>query len=168
MKQVCPTPTKKRYATQEAAYARAPRAELVLGYPLYPYQCTGCGWVHLTSNPGNWTPPGATPAPGDVARIAHLNATDFTHLVTNDTKGRITRADRLALRHPDNLTRWRHTLKTLRADITKQLAARAGATHDPHNVDWLNRATGYRNTLNARLTECRTLRNTASTTRHAA
>lgn len=162
----CPTPTKNRYATRQAAEARAPRAELVLGYPLYPYNCTGCDWWHLTSNPNGWTPPGATPHPADVARIQSLTATDFAELVSDDIKTRTTRADRLALRHPDNLTRWRWALKALRADINQQIAHRT--THTPAGAEWHRIAEGYRNALNTRITECQQLRTAATQALHHA
>lgn len=158
----CPTPDKKRYATTQAAWARAPRAELVLGYPLYPYDRCPCGWIHLTKNPNAWTP--TNPAnPDGVDRLRHMNADQFTTLVSNDTKARLGREDRAALRHHHNLTRWRWTLKALRTDINQQIAQTRNG--DP---DWLRRAHRYRDTLTLRLTECQTLRTQTTANRRAA
>ena len=48
MTAACPTPAKHRYATREAAVRDAARLERVRGWVLNPYECPGCGWVHLT------------------------------------------------------------------------------------------------------------------------
>lgn len=44
----CPTPSKHRYATREAAVKAAKRQRLSVGKQLNPHECR-CGWVHLTS-----------------------------------------------------------------------------------------------------------------------
>ncbi|MGQ4513635.1 hypothetical protein [Streptomyces sp. DW26H14] len=44
----CPTPSKHRYATREAALRVAARLARVRGRELNPYTCPGCGWWHLT------------------------------------------------------------------------------------------------------------------------
>ncbi|MFR9796168.1 hypothetical protein ACL02U_09730 [Streptomyces sp. MS06] len=46
----CPTPTKKRFATQTAADRAARRATFALDQTLHPYRCP-CTWWHLTSKP---------------------------------------------------------------------------------------------------------------------
>jgi hypothetical protein len=43
----CPTPSKHRYATREAALLVARRLERVRGRVLNAYECP-CGFVHLT------------------------------------------------------------------------------------------------------------------------
>lgn len=47
----CRTPDKSRFATLEAAATRALGTPAIAGLVLRPYACD-CGWVHLTSNPG--------------------------------------------------------------------------------------------------------------------
>lgn len=44
----CPTPSKWRYATREAAVKAANRQRLSVGKQLNPHDCR-CGWFHLTS-----------------------------------------------------------------------------------------------------------------------
>lgn len=43
----CPTPTKARYATVDAADRAGRRAVITVGRHLRPYECR-CGWWHLT------------------------------------------------------------------------------------------------------------------------
>jgi hypothetical protein len=162
----CPHPEKRRYATREAAERRGNRAELRIDKLLYPYQCI-CGWWHLTKNSKSTVPTWATARPEDVARLTALPAAEFEVLVSDDIKTRLPVADRVALRHPDNLTRWRWALKALRADITRQLAARARDA-SPLGAEWRTRTQHYRDTLTIRIAECQTLRAQAAHQRAAA
>jgi hypothetical protein len=43
----CPTPTKHRYATREAAAIAAERTRVPFGQLLNQYACR-CGWIHNT------------------------------------------------------------------------------------------------------------------------
>lgn len=43
----CPTPSKHRYATSQAARVAAERTVIPFGQWLNPYECR-CGWIHLT------------------------------------------------------------------------------------------------------------------------
>lgn len=48
----CPNPTKKRYATRQAAESAAHGAQIRIADPLYPYLCC-CTWWHLSKYPTN-------------------------------------------------------------------------------------------------------------------
>jgi hypothetical protein len=89
---------------------------------------------------------------------------DFTNLVDTDIKRTADLPDRLALRHPDNLTRWRWALKDLRADVTRQLATNPDT---PQTQTWRAKAEFYRNQVDLCLTECQQLRAQASVSRAA-
>lgn len=161
-RQNCPTPEKTgQYATSQAAQYAADRALIARG-PLYPYPCA-CTWWHLTKSPTQFISPSAVPDPEAVDRLRELTDSAFTAFISEETKGRAAPADRIALRHPDNLKRWRDTLKDLRTSINTQLRDRA---HDTSLLahDWRKRAHGYRDALSIRLTECDDLRAQAALT----
>jgi hypothetical protein len=152
----CPTPTKKRYATRQAAEDAAHRSQIAINAPLYPYICI-CTWWHLSKKPSTTVPEDATPDPQDVNRLQLQSDTTFRETVAADARSTLPMDDRIALRAPGNQLRWNQTLKELRADINRQLNERAGdktlAAHD-----WRKRAEGYRDCLTLRLQECRDLR----------
>ncbi len=160
----CPKPHKRRYATLQAANDAATHDSLQYGNGLFPYHCL-CGWVHLTKDHRAQLPTFQSADPTRVAELSQLSATAFAHVVTADTRNTAPIPDRLALRHPDNLTRWRWALKALRTDITRQLADR---THDTQaNRDWRPRAEAFRDTVDMRLAECQRLRTNTNRTQAA-
>jgi hypothetical protein len=151
----CPKPYKRRYDTPEDADQAATNDGLQYGNGLFPYRCL-CGVWHLTKDPRAQLPTYQPANPERVAELRTLSAVAFAHVVTADTRNTATIPDRLALRHPDNRTRWRWTLKSLRTDITRQLAART--TDTAANRDWRPRAEAFRDTVDMRLAECQRLR----------
>lgn len=158
----CPKPYKRRYTTFDEAADAAVTDGLTYGNALFPYQCL-CRDYHLSKDVSGQIPTHQPANPERVATLRALSATAFAHLVTADTRNTATIPDRLALRHPDNLTRWRWALKALRTDITRQLAAR---THDtPTNRTWRPRAEAFRDTVDMRLAECQRLRTGINPTR---
>jgi hypothetical protein len=86
---------------------------------------------------------------------------EFRAVVIADATGKAGRAYRLALRHRDNLRRWRHNLGELTFDIEQQLNDRIG-DRSLEAVDWRKRARGYRAVLAERRDECGRLRHQAS------
>lgn len=116
----CPTPKKSRFATLEAAEAAAKKASFELSKTLYPYETCPCGWIHLTSKPFrvNQIPTKTSLAAlGDVA---------FAKIVQDDVKKVAHPDDSAALRHHENLQRWRTALKQFRYEMQKQLASKSG------------------------------------------
>jgi hypothetical protein len=159
----CPTPHKKKHATEDDAEIQRTEDGFRYGTALYTYRCI-CGLFHLTRN-DTGTLPAYETAPDDaVARLRTLTMRDFTDLVDADVKRTADLADRLALRHPDNLTRWRWALKDLRADVTRQLATNPDT---PQTQAWRAKAEFYRNQVDLCLTECQQLRAQASVSRAA-
>lgn len=158
----CTTPHKQTYNTRDEAELQRVEDGIRYGTALYPYQCV-CGKWHLSRNTDQDLPAYERPDPADVARIRGLTASAFTALVDADAKNTASLADKLALRHPDNLTRWRWALKTAHTNITRQLAD----TEHPHHPAWRYRAETYRNKIETRLAECRRLRAQASQSRAA-
>jgi hypothetical protein len=155
----CPKPYKRQYTSHEEAHDAAIADSLQYGNGLFPYRCLCRAW-HLTKDHRAQLPTFQPANPERVAALRALSAAAFAHVVTADTRNTATVADRLALRHPDNLTRWRWTLKNLRTDITRQLAARTDDT--PANRDWRPRAEAFRDTVDMRLAECQHLRTNTS------
>ncbi|KIF66245.1 hypothetical protein HY68_36665 [Streptomyces sp. AcH 505] len=160
MKKVCPTPWRIGHPTYQAADRQRITDHFLHQATLHPYKCR-CALWHLTRNLNEELPTDQEAQPQDVARLQTLSATDFTDLVDADAKKTATAADRLALRHPDNLTRWRWSLKTLLRDVHKQLATTG-------TKDWEKKAHLYEDVLAYRLIECQALRAQASNTREAA
>ena len=156
----CPNPHKARYATVQAANRRCTITELRIGTTVYPYECI-CGYWHLTKNPTAHLPTWRQPKADEIHRLQHLPAHDFTRIVRADIDSRNPTAERLALRHPHLLTRWRWTLRTLLTDVNRQLTERA---HDPYYAhDWQHRAERFRDAVRLRLTECQRLRTQTGT-----
>lgn len=152
----CPTPTKKRYATREAAENAAHRSRIAIQTPLHPYVCI-CTWLHLSKQPPSTVPEDAVPDPDDIHRLELQSDTAFRETVSHEARGQLDMPDRIALRHTSLLLRWHRTLKELRADINQELNNRAADTSlEAH--DWRKRAEGYRDALTLRLNECRDLR----------
>jgi hypothetical protein len=162
-RRACPTPHKKKHATEGDAEIQRTIDGFRYGTALYTYQCI-CGQFHLTRS-STGTLPAYEIAPTEaVARLRTLPMRDFTDLVDADAKRTADLADRLALRHPDNLTRWRHALKDLRTDVTRQLAANPDI---PQTQTWRAKAEFYRNQVDLCLTECQQLRTQAALSRAA-
>lgn len=159
----CTTPWKKAYTTKEDAEFQRTTDGLTYGTALYTYRCI-CGLWHLSRSDREHLPAYEQPKPEDVARIRSLDNDTFTQLVDGDVKHTIPIPDRLALRHPDNLTRWRWALKNLRSRVNRQLSQTRDKTA---SSDWLTRARLYRDNLDLRLAECQRLRAQAATTRAA-
>lgn len=156
----CTTPHKQAYTTRDQAELRRVEDGIRYGTALYPYQCV-CGQWHLSRDTDQDLPAYERPDPAGVARIRALDAHAFAELVDADAKNTIGIPDKLALRHPDNLTRWRWALKALHGKVSRQLAA-GSSDHD-----WRYRAEIYRNKIETRLVECRRLRTEATHTRAA-
>lgn len=154
MSTACPTPGKSRYATRQAAESAATRAQVGVGQILNPYPCLpGCQWWHLTKKPTDLIPDDMATTPEDVARIAAMDPAAFQALVNDEVIGTAAMTDRLALREPANLKRWRAALNVLLSDINQQLASSAHPLSD-----WRRRAEGYRALIATRIEECRELR----------
>lgn len=145
----CPTPRKDRYATLEAAEAGARRSEWVFTIArLYTYDCD-CGWIHLTKRPPDKVPADTAPDPAIVKQLAGLSAVLFTDAVTRDVRGVLSTAERIALRHPSLLVRWKSTLEWLRLRVDTQLADRADHI-GPEVEEWRCRARTYMAALDRR------------------
>lgn len=160
----CPTPTKARYATAEAAANAARRRVLVLEQLLRPYECA-CTWFHLTKSDNNPMPDHACPAPADVNRLRHMPDAEFLAAVKADVQGRLDLPDRIALRHPKLLGRWARALEQLRVDLDQQLAWRAA---DRAAEDWRRRVALYEFGVEQRTDECRRLRDARHPLKEAA
>jgi hypothetical protein len=144
----CPTPKKKRFATIEAAQAAADKASFELDKTLYPYETCPCGWIHLTSKERrvNETP--------SATSLGSLDGVAFAKVVQDDVRGTAHEDDSAALRHPQNLNRWRLALLDFKADVNRQRASRVSEKGD--DVDeWRQRVSVVQRTIAMRLTECR-------------
>ncbi|MGW4825024.1 hypothetical protein ACWEP4_40480 [Streptomyces sp. NPDC004227] len=152
----CPNPTKSRYATRAAAENAAVRATVRIAAPLRPYECV-CTWYHLTSKPGEELPRAADADQLAIERLASIPDIDFREIVAADARGEGDRDERAALRHRRNLKRWQKQLGQFIFDAEQQLRDRRGdKSLEAH--DWRKRATGHRDSLILRITECRRLR----------
>lgn len=158
----CTTPHKQSYDTRDEAEFQSVEDGLRYGTALYPYQCVCQKW-HLSRYTDQNLPAYEQPDPENVARIRGLDAEEFAALVDADAKNTIGVADKLALRHPDNLTRWRWALKAIHGKVCRQLAE-VRAFSDPN---WRYRAEIFRNKVETRLLECRRLRAEATQARAA-
>ncbi|MER7815614.1 hypothetical protein [Streptomyces sp. NPDC096153] len=148
----CPTPSKTRYATIEAAETSAERIRAQEGPSLRAYEC-GCAWWHLSRSQFADLPDEA-PDPDEVQRIQRLPTIQLRQLVARDVSSKAPVPARLALRHPSNLARWMKILTQLVDDADQQLQDRREKP-TPAYLDWRRRAIGYRNALEIRVTECR-------------
>ncbi|MFE6412617.1 hypothetical protein ACFVOR_37420 [Streptomyces sp. NPDC057837] len=146
----CPTPWRIPHRTQQLADTQRIRDELTHGAIHQPYLCR-CGTWHLTPNLAEELPTYLQPTPDDIQRIQRLNNRAFRDLVDSDVKKTAPGIDRITLRHPDLLTRWRHALKALLRDVHNQL-------EDDGTPGWREKATVYEEAIRIRLNECRSLR----------
>lgn len=152
---VCPTPEKKRYATEEGAARAGRRSQIGVGQILYPYACA-CGWWHCTKQ----APPApltGTPDVVDVQRLASIPDITFRGIVVDDATGKAAVADRLALRHPSNLKRWQRMIGELMQDVQQQRREKK-TDKSLAAYDWWKRSVGYEAALQAAANECRQLR----------
>ncbi|MFF3730989.1 hypothetical protein ACFYXM_11860 [Streptomyces sp. NPDC002476] len=148
----CPKPNVSAFATEQAADYLAKRVQIPVGKLLTPYLCV-CDWWHLTGSPrAVQRPAGLTPQPGDVRLLQDVPDTAFLDAALHDVRGTGARAEALSLRHPSNLTQWRHALKVLWTDIEQQFAARADDTGEETRL-WRARAQVYRSAIAERRNE---------------
>jgi hypothetical protein len=161
----CPTPHKRRYATDTGAAAAAKNALIPVGHHLHPYECS-CGWWHLTKKSPQRNHAvdhcDLTPAERDGDLLKDASASDFAAIVQRDIKAESTLAEALALRHADNLTRWTAALKDAWLDIEAQFAAAAG-DRTTQTREWRARAQTYRQALATRRREARRRSHQAAT-----
>lgn len=152
----CPNPTKSRYATRAAAESACKRVALRVEDPLSPYECV-CTWWHLTKRQPEQLPR-AVDAPGPVVeRLMVIPDIDFREIVVADVRSAGDPEERAALRHRRILKRWRQHLGQLMTDVEQQLKERR-ADKSLEGHDWRKKATGHRDSLALRVTECQRLR----------
>lgn len=152
MPTACPTPRRVSHPNQETAHRQRVNDLLRDNATLYPYKCR-CGQWHLTPNLDDELPTYQQASPEHVERLRRLDGTAFAVLVDADAKKTASIAERLALRHPDNLTRWRWALKRLQAEVRRQLAS-----EEPDQGEWRAKAQYYGDVLSDRAAECQALR----------
>lgn len=153
----CPTPTKARYATREAADKAAATSEAVHGRTLRPYECV-CTWWHLTrSAAGDARPDAADATEADIQRLTLLPDIDFREIVALDASGKGSPEDGAALRHPRVLLRWRRALGQLINELDTRLSSSRGDKTSAAKT-WRIRAAGYRASLELRIAEAQRLR----------
>lgn len=148
----CPTPKKSRFATEGAAQSAADQAWIALGKRLYPYDTCPCGWVHLTSKLKRVK---ETPT---LTGIAAFSDDAFAQVVRDDVRKIAHPDDSAALRHPENLERWRRFLYLFQLDLEKQLAAKSGDKSD-ETAEWRRRAQIVRVSIAETRDECKALIN---------
>lgn len=157
MTAVCPTPKKTgRYATEAAAQLAARAVSEKEGVELSYYECV-CAWWHLTRGAPDLKIDVAMANAQDIAYVQALPDIDFRGIVAQDARQEGQHGHRAALRHRTNQVRWRGQLGILINEIENDLNRRAGDT-SLITYDWTRRATGYRDALVLRLTECKRLR----------
>jgi hypothetical protein len=149
MAERCPTPTKRRFATIEAARSYALNRELGIGVLLTPYECC-CGWAHLTS--AEQVPEHAEPDPAIVSQLRYATHDAFVEAVEADACGRADMPVRIALRAPRIRGRWITTLRAIDTRLGRELATR------PAGEAWRHRAEAFRHNVRQRLTEAEQLR----------
>jgi hypothetical protein len=145
----CPTPSKRRFATPEAAASYAHARVLGIGALLTPYECP-CGWWHLTS--AEQVPAHAEADPAIVSRLRYASHTEFVEAVEADAAGRADMPTRIALRAPRIRGRWITTLRAILARLDREITNRAAGEA------WRQRATAFRHNVQQRLTEAEQLR----------
>ncbi|MFE9491448.1 hypothetical protein ACFYNF_34260 [Streptomyces sp. NPDC006641] len=155
----CPTPDKKRYATERAAADAGRRRQIATGQILYPYPCA-CTWWHVSRSEPTTPLPDTSPDPIDVERLKTIPDIAFRGIVADDATGKALLPDRLALRHPHNHRRWQRILGELLIDLSKQ---RKETQNDQSLAahDWRRRSESYEATLRVRAAECQQLRSNA-------
>jgi hypothetical protein len=149
---ICPTPSKKRYATREGAEAAAYGAQIPVGKTLTPYLCQprGCGWWHLSKQAPDAIPNGAQADPQIVEHLLSLDDVAFRDAVADEACGKADTPTQIALRDLRLVRRWHKALGTLIQDVNAQLAMRS----DEKKTDWGKRALTVKASLEARRTEC--------------
>lgn len=157
---LCPTPTKGRYATREAAESAANRAKVGVGHVMAPYLCRpSCGWWHLTSRNVQPIAP-AQPDPEIVRLVTALGDEAFTDLVRRDIRRQAHPAESAALRQPEIAERWDATLAVIQVDLERQFAQRATERGEAAK-DWRRRASYVRLTAAERRKEAKAAKQTA-------
>lgn len=152
----CPTPSKSKFATREAAENAAHRAQIAMGKRLRPYECVPeCGWHHLTSKA---TDAASLPAPRSdaVAALLALPDAEFRALVYAEIAGRAGLTEAAALRSGALAERWETELKQLEISLMSQLQQRRGEP-GPEADAWRSRVTRKRGWVSARRAEARAL-----------
>ncbi|MEU9703060.1 hypothetical protein [Streptomyces sp. NPDC047981] len=148
----CPTPEKRRYATQTGAEAGARQSRIGVGTVLYPYPCP-CSWWHNSKTPPLEPLDLADTDPHRVQYVRALPDIAFRTIVVEDATGKAATPDRLALRHHTNLKRWERILNQLINDASKQIAdIRKDTSLTAH--DQRRRTEAYRAALHTRRDEC--------------
>ncbi|WNI19150.1 hypothetical protein [Actinacidiphila sp. ITFR-21] len=146
----CPTPGKARYATRVGADVAARRVQIAVGRILNPYQCNpSCGWWHLSKKPSTVIPADAVADPETLARLTAMAGPDFHLLVAEEARERCALGERIAIRDPALLQRWRGALGALIHDVNEQLAR--GLNPD---VEWRRKTTAFKDCLESRRAEC--------------
>lgn len=126
---LCPTPHKRRYATEVAAREVAASTQIGTGNRLVPYDDCSCGWIHLTKE--RETGPAYTEA-----QLLAMDQAQFNAVVRMDVTGRGNPDTFKSLRAgTPTLSRWDDALKTFCADIEAQLIARTG-DRSPNAMAW--------------------------------
>jgi hypothetical protein len=155
----CPTPDKKRFATERAAADAGRRRQIAAGQILNPYPCA-CTWWHVSRSEPTPALPTTPPDPIDVERLKTIPDIAFRGIVAEDATGKAALPDRLALRHVANLRRWQRILGELLIDLGKQRKE----TQNDQSLsahDWRKRSESYEATLRVRAAECQQLRSDA-------
>lgn len=157
MTTVCPTPQKTgRYTTETAAQLAAWAVSAREGVEFSHYECV-CTWWHLTRGAPDLKIDVTMASAQDIAYVQALPDIDFRSIVAQDARQKGRLGHRAALRHQTSQVRWRGQLGILINEVENDLNRRTGdaslATHD-----WMKRATGFRDALLLRLTECKRLR----------
>lgn len=146
----CHTPEKSRFATQEAADRAVKTASFELNKTLYTYDTCPCGWIHLTSKKNRVK---ETPS---LTGMVDLTDEVFAQVVRDDVRGVAHAEDSAALRHPENLLRWRGHLRMFQVDLEKQLAKKSGDT-SPEIKEWRKRIQVVRMSAARANEECKAL-----------
>ncbi|NUP46187.1 MAG: hypothetical protein HOW97_02575 [Catenulispora sp.] len=145
----CPRPEKHRYATRHGAETAAYRAQIGVGQILNPYLCQGCGWWHLSKKAADTVPAGAVADPAVVERLVALDDIAFRALAGDEARGQVAMPERIALRSPRLVARWRRALGLIIQDVDTQLSMRRGEK----NTDWGRRILAFKTVLDARRAE---------------
>lgn len=128
---LCMTPTKRRYATAEAAREEAARVGLAIGQNLTPYEGCTCGWIHLTKER-------ELGAIYTQAALLTVSQNEFTAVVRSEITGRSHPDTARALRAPKIIDRWEDALNVFWAELEAQLVGRSGDA-SPVAREWRKR-----------------------------
>lgn len=144
----CPTPKKARFATQEMADVAVKRSSFEMNKQLFSYGTCPCGWIHLSSKKTVKAP--------SLTALGALDDEAFALAASNDVKGVAHPDDMAALRHPENLMRWKRALTVFATDLEIQLAQNAGKRSDELS-EWRRRMQVVRISTSGRRDECMAL-----------